>query len=179
MPSGSQGCHPRRPAHRLSHSSSCLALWSSWRVFDSVLRTEFWFMTLEFLESLGSSLPLLSLTQGLPGSLMPLCENFTQMVRVAASVSWMSFQINSPSCLWCENLSSRLLGRMHVYRWIHLSWVAWKREGRRCPVSSLKSLAKAECKRGFCMHPLSQDSSESNTELREDCRRILGTDYII
>lgn len=36
-----------------------------------------------------------------------------------ALASWMSFQINSPSCLWCENLSSRLLGRMHVYRWTH------------------------------------------------------------
>ena len=120
-----------------SHSSSCLALWSSWRVFDSVLRTEFWFMTPEFLESLGSSLAPLSLTQGLPGSLPLLCENFTQMVKVGALASWMSFQINSPSYPWCENLRSRLLGRMHVYRWIHLSRVKWKREGRRCQLHEL------------------------------------------
>lgn len=178
MPSGSQGCHPRKPAHRLSF----ILLPGSVVLMEGLrFSTENWILIPD--PGVSGELGIQPATPlphtGSPWKPAAAMWKFTQMVKVGALASWMSFQINSPSYLWCKNLRSRLLGRMHVYRWIHLSRVKWKREGRRCPVSSLKSLAKAECKGGFFMHPLSQDSSESHTELREDSRRISGTDYII
>ena len=174
MPSGSQGCHPRRPAHRLSF----ILLPGSVVLIEGLrFSTESWILIHD--PGVSGELGIQPATPlphtGAPWKPAAVCENFTQMVRVAAVASWMSFQINSPSCLWCENLSPRLLGRMHVYRWTHPSRVKWKREGRRSPVSSLKSLAKAECKGGFCMHSLRQLRKPYRTQrrLRKDFRNWL------